>query len=84
FIMAVNWKKAEEYIKAGKGKKQAVKYAHNKFNEESHTASSEMKNEVTVLDVAEYPDIVYFIPCPKSPHGCDVDPTGEYIVGSGK
>ncbi|MBK7733830.1 MAG: Sec-dependent nitrous-oxide reductase [Chitinophagaceae bacterium] len=84
FIMAVNWKKAEEYLKAGKGKKQAVKNAHNKFNEESHTASSEMKNEVTVLDVAEYPDIVYFIPCPKSPHGCDVDPTGEYIVGSGK
>ena len=29
-------------------------------------------------------DICYFIPCPKSPHGCDVDPTGEYIVGSGK
>ena len=84
FIMAVNWKKAEEYIKAGKGKKQAVKYAHNKFSEETHTATSEIKNEVTVLDVAEYPDIVYFIPCPKSPHGCDVDPTGEYIVGSGK
>ena len=29
-------------------------------------------------------DAMYFIPCPKSPHGCDVDPTGEYIVGSGK
>jgi nitrous-oxide reductase len=29
FIMAVNWKKAEEYIKAGKGKKTTVKYAHN-------------------------------------------------------
>lgn len=84
FIMAVNWKKAEEYIKAGKGKKQAVKYAHNKYSEETHSATSEIKNEVTVLDVAEYPDIVYFIPCPKSPHGCDVDPTGEYIVGSGK
>ncbi|HSC54893.1 MAG TPA: Sec-dependent nitrous-oxide reductase [Phnomibacter sp.] len=84
FIMAVNWKKAEEYIKAGKGKKQAVKYAHNKYNEETHTATSEIKNEVTVLDVTEFPDIVYFIPCPKSPHGCDVDPTGEYIVGSGK
>ncbi|MCC6514895.1 MAG: Sec-dependent nitrous-oxide reductase [Chitinophagales bacterium] len=84
FIMAVNWKKAEEYIKAGKGKKQTAKYAHNKFSEETHTATSEMKNEVTVLDVAEFPDIVYFIPCPKSPHGCDVDPTGEYIVGSGK
>lgn len=84
FIMAVNWKKAEEYIKAGKGKKQKVKYAHNKYNEETHTATSTMKDEVTVLDVAEFPDIVYFIPCPKSPHGCDVDPTGEYIVGSGK
>lgn len=84
FIMAVNWKKAEEYIKAGKGKKQKVKYAHNKYNEETHTATSTIKNEVTVLDVAEFPDIVYFIPCPKSPHGCDVDPTGEYIVGSGK
>ena len=29
-------------------------------------------------------DMCYFIPCPKSPHGCDVDPNGEYIVGSGK
>lgn len=84
FIMAVNWKKAEEYVKAGKGKKQSVKYAHNKYNDETHSATSEMKNEVTVLDVTEFPDIVYFIPCPKSPHGCDVDPTGEYIVGSGK
>ena len=24
------------------------------------------------------------MPCPKSPHGADVDPTGEYIVGGGK
>lgn len=37
-----------------------------------------------MLDITEYPELVYFIPCPKSPHGCDVDPTGEYIVGSGK
>ena len=84
FIMAVNWKKAEEYLNAGKGKKVAVKYAHNVYDENTHTATSEMKNEVTVLDVKELKDICYFIPCPKSPHGCDVDPTGEYIVGSGK
>ncbi len=84
FIMAVNWKKAEEYIKAGKGKKVPVNYAHNKYDEATHTATSVMKKEVLVLDVAELKDIVYFIPCPKSPHGCDVDPTGEYIVGSGK
>lgn len=84
FIMAVNWKKAEEYLKAGKGKKVQVKYAHNTFSEETHTATSEIRKEVTVLDSRELEGLCYFIPCPKSPHGCDVDPTGEYIVGSGK
>lgn len=84
FIMAVNWKKAEEYLKAGKGVKQKVRYAHNVYNEKSHTATSEIKTEVTVLDAKDLKDICYFIPCPKSPHGCDVDPTGQYIVGSGK
>ncbi len=84
FIMAVNWKKAEEYIAQGKGRKEKAKYAHNVYNESTHTATSTIENEVTVLDVTEHPDIVYFIPCPKSPHGCDVDPSGEYIVGSGK
>ncbi len=84
FIMAVNWKKAEEYLKAGKGKKVAVKYAHNVYNEETHSASHEIRNQVTVLDAKELKDLCYMIPCPKSPHGCDVDPSGEYIVGSGK
>jgi nitrous-oxide reductase len=84
FIMAVNWKKAEEYAKSGKGHKQAVKYAHNVYNESTHSATSTIMNEVLVLDPKECPDMVYFIPCPKSPHGCDTDPTGEYIVGSGK
>ncbi|MEI2709513.1 MAG: Sec-dependent nitrous-oxide reductase [Chitinophagaceae bacterium] len=84
FIMAVNWKKAEEYIKAGKGKKQTVKYASNRYDEKTHTATSTIKTEVLVLDSKEFKDLCYMIPCPKSPHGCDVDPTGEYIVGSGK
>ncbi len=84
YILAVNWKKAEEYVKAGKGRKQTVKYAHNKYDDATHSASSEMEKEVTVIDVKDFPDIVYMIPCPKSPHGCDVDPSGEYIVGSGK
>ena len=84
FIMAVNWKKAEEYIKAGKGKKIQANYAHNVYNESTHSATSEIKKEVLVLDSKELKDMCYMMPCPKSPHGCDVDPTGEYIVGSGK
>ncbi|MBS1749508.1 MAG: Sec-dependent nitrous-oxide reductase [Bacteroidetes bacterium] len=84
FIMAVNWKKAEEYLAAGKGKKETVRYAHNVYDEKSHSATSKIETEVTVLDVAELKDICYFIPCPKSPHGCDVDPSGDFIIGSGK
>lgn len=84
FIMAVNWKRCEEYVKAGKGRKDKVRYAHNVYSDETHSATSNIETEVTVLDPTELKDIVYFIPCPKSPHGCDVDPSGQYIVGSGK
>ena len=84
FILAVNWKKAEEYVKAGKGVKQQVRYAHNVWDDKTHTGKHTIKTEVTVLDPTVLADICYLIPCPKSPHGCDVDPTGEYIVGSGK
>ncbi len=84
FIMAVNWKKAEAYAKAGRGAKKTVKYAHNKYDEKKHMATSTIENQVLVLDPKDCPDMVYFMPCPKSPHGCDTDPTGEYIVGSGK
>lgn len=84
FIMAVNWKKAEEYVAAGKGVKKQAKYVHNLYDEKKQMTISETINEVLMLDPKELKDMVYFIPCPKSPHGCDVDPTGEYIVGSGK
>ena len=84
FIAAVNWKKAEEYIKAGKFKTLPTNYAHNIYDESTHMATTTWKKEVRMLDPAECPGLVYFLPTPKSPHGCDVDPTGEYIVGSGK
>ncbi len=84
FIMCVNWKKAEEYVKAGKGVKKSVRYAHNTYSDVTHSATSTIMNEVLVLDPKDCPDMIYFMPCPKSPHGCDTDPTGEYIVGSGK
>lgn len=83
-IFAVNWKKAEEYLAQGKGQKRKVSYTHNTYSDDTHQATSTVENEVTVLDVTQFPDLVYAMPCPKSPHGCDVDPTGQYIVGSGK
>jgi len=84
YIAAVNWKKAEEYIKAGNFETMPTNYAHNVYDESTHSATTKWVKEVRILDPAKCPGLVYFLPTPKSPHGCDVDPTGEYIVGSGK
>ncbi|MCB9284194.1 MAG: Sec-dependent nitrous-oxide reductase [Lewinellaceae bacterium] len=84
FIAAVNWKKAEEYIKAGNYKEMPARYANNEYSDKTHSATSTMKDKVKVLIPSECPGLVYFLPTPKSPHGVDVDPTGEYIVGNGK
>jgi nitrous-oxide reductase len=84
FIAAVNWKKAEEYIQKGNFKEVPARYAHNTYDDKTHSAKSEMLDKVKVLIPSECPGLVYFLPTPKSPHGVDVDPTGEYIVGNGK
>ena len=57
--------KAEEYIKAGKGKKQKVRYAHNTWDDETHTGKSVIKEEVLVLDAEEMKDVIYLMPCPN-------------------
>jgi nitrous-oxide reductase len=52
---------------------------------------AEMVNGVPVLDgrkgssLNENGDpLVHYIPTPKSPHGCDVEPRGKYVTASGK
>ncbi|MGB5665816.1 MAG: Sec-dependent nitrous-oxide reductase [Maribacter sp.] len=84
FIAAINWKKIEEYVNNGGGTKMPANYAHNVYDEHTHTATSTMKKEVLTVDPTKVPGAVYFLPTPKSPHGCDVDPTGQYIIGNGK
>jgi len=84
FIAAINWKKIEEYVNNGGGTMMPTEYAHNVYDDDTHTATSTMKKEVRVVNPTEVPGAVYLIPTPKSPHGCDVDPSGEYIVGNGK
>jgi len=39
---------------------------------------------VPVIDPAKVPGILYYLPVPKSPHGIDVDPSGRWVVASGK
>lgn len=84
FIAAINWKKAEEYLAEGKYKEVPARYAHNIYDEHTHMATSTMKESVKVLTPEDCPGLVYFLPTPKSPHGVDVDDSGEYIIGNGK
>ena len=84
FIAAINWQKIEEYVNNGGGTKIPANYAHNVYDESRHMAVSTMKDEVLTVDPTKVPGAVYLLPTPKSPHGCDVDPSGQYIIGSGK
>lgn len=65
FLHLVNWKKAEEVIRAGK---------------------YEMMNGIRVIRLQTAIDegLLYLVPEPKSPHGADVSPDGDYIVVGGK
>lgn len=83
YVAAVNWKMAEQLVAEGKGQKWPCNYYHN-YVDEGQVAHSEIIKEVTVLNPTDYPGMMFYLPTPKSPHGCDVDPSGEYIVAGGK
>ncbi|MBT6131855.1 MAG: Sec-dependent nitrous-oxide reductase [Flavobacteriales bacterium] len=84
FIAAVNWKKAEEYLAQGNFKEWDAEYYNNEVDHNSGIATSKVGDKVKVLFPADCPGLIYYLPTPKSPHGVDVNPTGEYIVGCGK
>jgi nitrous-oxide reductase len=83
-IAAVNWKRLEQCVAAGEAESWPANYAHNVYSHATHSATSEMKKTVKVIKPDECEGSIYYLPTPKSPHGVDVDPTGEYIVGGGK
>jgi nitrous-oxide reductase len=83
YIAAVNWKQAEQCVAQGKAASEPARYAHNLMGDDG-IARTEWGTGVKVLTAAACPGMVYYLPTPKSPHGVDVDPTGEYIVGGGK
>ncbi|MEP0547284.1 MAG: Sec-dependent nitrous-oxide reductase [Rhodothermales bacterium] len=83
FIAAVNWRLAEECVAGGAGRDVPGAYYHN-YMDDRHVAVSEVKEGTRMITPEDCPGMVFFLPTPKSPHGVDVDPTGEYIVGGGK
>lgn len=84
YVAAVNWKAAEQALAEGKGVEVPATYVHNLVDPKTRVASSTTKTGVMTLNAREIPGLIYYMPTPKSPHGVDVDPSGEYIVASGK
>ena len=84
FVAAVNYARAEACVAEGKAKTVPSKYMHNYVDEKSRIAKSETRTSVKMLNPLDCPGLAYYLPTPKSPHGVDVDPSGEYIVASGK
>jgi nitrous-oxide reductase len=84
FILAINWKALSEAARAGKGRRVPAEYYHNYYDPNVGGAVSEVHRDVLLIDPSEVPGALYFLPTPKSPHGVDIDPTGEFIVAGGK
>src|SRR6478672_5403770 len=84
FIAAVNYRQAESCLAQGKAVTAPSQYYHNTMDEKSHQAHAQLMTSVRMLTPASCPGVVYYMPTPKSPHGVDIDPSGEYIVAGGK
>ena len=84
FVSAVNWRRAEQCIAEGAAFTMPANFAHNIVDHNSGIASTTMKDSVTMLRPEDCEGVIYYLPTPKSPHGADVNPTGEYIVPGGK
>jgi len=84
FVAAVNWKLAEQYLAEGKAKEMPATYFDNRLDHSSRIVESTAHNTVKVLKPRDCPGLIYYLPTPKSPHGVDIDPSGEYIVAGGK
>lgn len=55
-----------------------------KAAEVAESGDVEMMDGVKVIDPTKHPGVVHFLTIGKSPHGIDTDPSGRWVIGSGK
>ena len=86
YIAAVHWKVAEQCVADGKAKQVPARYAHNVMDAKSHVATSTEMRDEHHRPRRRTTAPAWCTTCrrPKSPHGVDVDPSGELIVAGGK
>src|SRR3954468_16477053 len=82
-MATINWKQAEQCVVQVKATTEPARYAHNLMGADG-IARTEWGTSTKILTPAACPGLAYYLPTPKSPHGVDVDPSGEYIVAGGK
>ena len=83
-LAAVNWRSFEKCVAEGKGTKTPARYNRSVYDEATHTGTSTKLTSVTTITPEQCPDSIFYVPVAKSPHGSDVDPSGEYFVAGGK
>jgi len=83
-LAAINWKKAESCVAQGKAQTVKGKHIHNVFDHGTQAVKSTMNETALMLKPENCPGMIYYVPVAKSPHGSDVDPTGQYFVAGGK
>jgi nitrous-oxide reductase len=83
-IAAINWRTAEKCVADNKAETFPGEYVHYIWDESTMKAKSETLNRVKMLKPENCPNMIYYIPVAKSPHGSDIDPTGEYFTAGGK
>lgn len=72
YLHVINYRKAADLVKAGKAEKMKGRGGQIKeFN-------------VIRMQTAAQEGVLYLVPEPKSPHGVDVTPKGDFIVVAGK
>ena len=84
YVAAINWKRGRAVRRSRQGDQGAGALRAQPHGRADGIARTEWGTSVLVLTPAACPGLAYYLPTPKSPHGVDVDPTGEYIVAGGK
>jgi len=83
-LAVVNWKIAEQCIANKKYKEVKAVYYRTHFDEDTQTAKAALGDKIKTMSINDCPGAVHYIPVAKSPHGADVDPSGQYIAAGGK
>ena len=84
YIAAINWKQAEQCVAQGKATTEPARYAHNLMGDDGIARTEWGTQHQDARPPQHARASPTTCPTPKSPHGVDVDPTGEFIVAGGK